>query len=77
MFHVVSINGNIMAAFTVYNPGLAKVTLKNLLGKTIISHTFFANPGPNKIKIPSICSGVKILQIEQPGKIYTSKALGI
>ncbi|MGD9202491.1 MAG: cellulase family glycosylhydrolase [Chitinispirillia bacterium] len=74
VFHVVPANGKIMVAFTASKQGLTKITLKNLLGKTIISHTFYLNSGSNKIMFPSNYNGIMILQIKQNGRVYTGKA---
>ncbi|MFW5785286.1 MAG: glycoside hydrolase family 5 protein [Chitinispirillaceae bacterium] len=67
--------GRIRASWLSEESGTAEVTLKNLMGKTLMRRSYKASQGMNKMDIPASYSGMVILQIRQGEEMFVSRML--
>jgi hypothetical protein len=66
-------NGKVRTSFAAPEAGLAQVTLTNLLGETVWSHSFAAQAGLNSVEIPSNLRGLGLLQVRMGDRNLTGK----
>jgi aryl-phospho-beta-D-glucosidase BglC (GH1 family) len=74
-FHTFTVDNIVTISFTAPISGNATVILKNLLGKTLLSHQFRAYAGINSMGIPFVYHGVMIVQIQMGSKIIIGKVI--
>lgn len=74
-FRTFAANGKLTVSFPVQTAGTAQITVRNLLGKTLISRSINGNAGITTIEIPIEYRGMMILQIQQGYRYFTSKLI--